>query len=87
MVTIPSKELLTMAPTIPEKFTPFRGLIEKKYHEDEKFREIYEDYLTYLKAHRFWSQSGSDVAHLRQSEYAGLVKELEEEWLNVLDAE
>jgi len=76
-----------MAPTIPEKFTPFRGLIEKKYHEDETFREIYDDYLTYLKAHRFWSQSGSDVAHLRQREYAELVKELEDEWLDVLDTE
>jgi TRAP-type mannitol/chloroaromatic compound transport system substrate-binding protein len=87
MATIPSKELLTMAPTIPEKFLPLRGLIEKKYHEDETFREIYDDYLTYLKAHRFWSQSGSDVAHLRQREYAELVKELEKEWLDVLDTE
>jgi len=76
-----------MAPTIPEKFLPLRGLIEKKYHEDETFREIYDDYLTYLKAQRFWSQSGSDVAHLRQSEYAGLARELEEEWLDILNEE
>jgi hypothetical protein len=87
MVTIPSKELLTMAPTIPEKFTPLRGLIEKKYHEDEKFREIYDDYLTYLKAHRFWSQSGSEDARLHQREYAGLARELEEEWLDILNEE
>ena len=87
MVTVPNRELFNMVPTIPEKFSKFRELIEKKHHADETFREIYEDYLTYLKAHRFWSQSGSEEARLRQGEYAELARELEEEWLDILDAE
>lgn len=69
---------------IPEKFSQFRLPIEKYYQEDETFREIYEDYLTYLKAFQFWDQSDSDDSSVRRSEYEKLVRELEEELTDIL---
>ncbi len=73
-----------MVQRIPEKFTQFRLPIEKYYRDDEIFREIYNDYLTYLKASQFWAQSDSDHASVRRSEYEKLVLELEEELTDIL---
>ena len=44
-----------MALTIPDHLSAIRSYIEKRYKTDETFRDIYNDYLTYLDAHRFWS--------------------------------
>ena len=73
-----------MALTIPDQFSAIRSYIEKRYKADEIFRDIYEDYLTYLDAHRFWSSNSTDVAPVRRREYAQLVSELEEELIQML---
>ena len=73
-----------MVSRIPEKFTQFRLPIEKYYRDDETFREIYDDYLTYLKAFRFWNQSSAEDALVRGREYEKLVGELEEELTDIL---
>ena len=73
-----------MVPKIPEKFTQFRLPIKKYYRDDETFREIYDDYLTYFKVFQFWVQSDSDHACVRRSEYEKLVRELEEELTDFL---
>ena len=73
-----------MALTIPDQFSVIRSYIEKRYEADEIFRDIYEDYLTYLDAHRFWSHNSTDVAPVRRREYAQLVSELEEELIQML---
>jgi hypothetical protein len=58
--------------------------IEKYYRDDETFREIYDDYLTYLEAFRFWNQSSAEDALVRGREYEKLVGELEEELTDIL---
>lgn len=73
-----------MALTIPDQFSAIRSYIEKRCEADEIFRDIYEDYLTYLDAHRFWSRNSTDVAPVRRSEYAQLVSELEKELIQML---
>ena len=73
-----------MVQRIPEKFTQFRLPIEKYYRDDETFREIYDDYLTYLEAFRFWNQSSTEDARVRGLEYEKLVGELEEELTDIL---
>ena len=73
-----------MALTIPDHFSAIRSYIEKRYKDDEAFREIYEDYLTYLDAHRFWSQNSTDVAPVRRREYTQLASELEKEVVQML---
>ena len=73
-----------MALTIPDHLSPIRSYIEKRYKTDETFRDIYNDYLTYLDAHRFWSHKSTDVAPVRRREYAQLVSELEEELIQML---
>jgi hypothetical protein len=69
---------------IAEKFSQNRSLIEKYYKDDETFKEIYDDYLTYLQAFQFWAQSSSDDALVRRSEYEKLVSELEDELTDIL---
>ena len=73
-----------MALTMPDHLSPIQSYIEKRYEADEIFRDIYEDYLTYLDAHRFWSHNSTDVAPVRRREYAQLVSELEEELIQML---
>ena len=73
-----------MALTIPDHLSAIRSYIEKRYKTDETFREIYNDYLTYLDAHRYWSRNSTDVAPVRRREYAQLVSELEEEVVQML---
>jgi len=73
-----------MALTIPDQFSAIRSHIEKKYKADETFRDIYNDYLTYLDANRFWSNNSTDVAPARRREYAELVNELEKELIQML---
>jgi hypothetical protein len=73
-----------MALTIPDQLSAIRSYIEKRYKADETFRDIYNDYLTYLDAHRFWSHSSTDVAPVRRREYAELVSELEIELIQML---
>jgi len=73
-----------MVLAIPDQFSAIRSYIEKRYKTDETFREIYIDYLTYLDAHRFWSQSATDFAPVRRREYAELVSELEKELTQML---
>jgi len=73
-----------MALTIPDRLSAVRGFIEKRYKTDETFRDIYNDYLTYLDAHRFWSHNSTDVAPVRRREYAQLVSEIEEELIQML---
>ena len=73
-----------MALTIPDHLSAIRSYIEKRYKADEIFRDIYDDYLTYLDAHRFWSHNSTDVAPSRRREYAELVNELEEELIQML---
>lgn len=68
-----------MLPKITRKLSKYKTIIEKLYRNDETFREIYNDYLTYLDALQFWEQSDSDDAPARMSEYAELVSEVEEE--------
>jgi hypothetical protein len=67
-----------------DKSPTSRPIIEKFYEHDEKFREIYNDYQTYLNALQFWEQSSSDDAPARRSEYRELVGELEEELTGIL---
>jgi hypothetical protein len=73
-----------MALTIPDHLSVIRSYIEKRCKTDETFRDIYNDYLTYLDAHRFWSHNSKDVAPVRRREYAELVSELEEELIQML---
>ena len=75
---------MPMALTIPDHFSAIRSYIEKQYTADEIFRDIYNDYLTYLDAHRFWSHNSTDVAPVRSREYAQLVSELEKELIQML---
>lgn len=70
--------------TIPDHFSAIRSYIETRYKADETFRDIYNDYLTYLDAHRFWSHNSTDVAPVRRREYAQLVSELEKEVMHML---
>ena len=73
-----------MAFTIPDHLSAIRSYIEKRYKADETFRDIYNDYLIYLDAHRFWSHNSTDVAPDRRREYAQLVSELEKELIQTL---
>lgn len=73
-----------MVPRITEKFARFRLSIEEYYRNDENFKEIYDDYLTYFKALQFWARSDSDHASVRRSEYEKLVREMEEELTDFL---
>jgi hypothetical protein len=50
-----------MALIIPDRFCAIRSYIEKRYMADETFRDVYNDYLTYVDAHRFWSHNATDV--------------------------
>jgi hypothetical protein len=75
---------LAMALTIPDQFFEIRSHIEKRYKTDETFRDIYNDYLTCLNAHRFWSHDSTDVAPVRRKEYAELVRKLEAELMQIL---
>ena len=70
--------------TIPDHLSAIRSYIEKRYKTDETFRDIYNDYLTYLDANRFWSNNSTDVAPVRRREYAELVSELEKELIQML---
>ena len=74
-----------MIPKIPDKFSKSQPIIERLYKDDEKFREIYKDYQTYLDALQFWEQSSSDDAPAHRSEYTELVGELEEELTQILN--
>jgi hypothetical protein len=74
-----------MIPKIPEKFSKVRFIIEKLYKDDNTFRDIYDDYQTYLNASQFWEQASSDDAAARRSEYTQLVSELEEELMQILN--
>jgi hypothetical protein len=76
---------MAMVLTIPGKFSKIRHVIEKRYRDDETFREVYDDYLEYLKAHGHWVQASSDEAPLRRREYAELVGELENELTQLLN--
>ena len=73
-----------MALTIPDHLSAIQGYIEKRYKADETFRDIYNDYLTYLDAHRFWSHNSTEVAPVRRREYAQLVSEMEKELIQTL---
>ena len=73
-----------MALKIPDHLSEIRSHIEKRYKTDETFRDSYNDYLTYLDAHRFWSHESTDVAPDRRREYAQLVNELEAELIQML---
>ena len=73
-----------MALTIPDHLSAIRSYIEKRYKADEIFRDIYDDYLTYLDAYRFWSHNSTDVAPVRHREYDELVSELEIELIQML---
>ena len=73
-----------MALTIPDHFSPIRSCIEQRYKEDQIFRDTYNDYLSYLDAHRFWSHHSTDDASVRSREYAELVSELEKELIQML---
>lgn len=75
---------MPMALTIPDSLCAIRNYIEKRYMDDETFRDVYDDYLAYLDAHRFWSQSTMDVAPARRREYAQLAMELEDELIQML---
>ena len=74
-----------MALKIPDKLSPLRAYIETYYEGDDTFRDIYDDYLTYLKAHQFWIQSRADEAPARRDEYAELISELEQELIQMLN--
>ena len=73
-----------MALIIPDRFCAIRSYIEKRYMDDASFRDVYNDYLTYVDAHRFWSHYAADVAPVRRREYAQLVSELEIELIQML---
>ena len=73
-----------MALTIPDHLSVIQSYIEKRYKADETFRDIYNDYLTYLDAHRFWSHNSTEVAPVRSREYAQLVSEMEKELIQML---
>jgi hypothetical protein len=79
--------MFTMDPKIPGRFANVRHVIEQLYKADDTFREIYDDYLTSLKTYQFWARSSSDDAAVRQSEYAVLSRELEEELMQMLNAD
>ena len=69
---------------IPETFAQIASHVERHYRDDETFRETYDDYLTYCEAYLFWARSRSEEAPTRQREYADLVRELEDELLQIL---
>ena len=73
-----------MTLTISDRLSVIQSYIEKRYKADETFRNVYNDYLTYLDAHRFWSHNSTDVAPVRRREYDQLVSELEKELIQML---
>ena len=75
---------MPIALKIPDHLSAIRSYIEKRYKADAIFRDIYDDYLTYLDANRFWSHNSTDVAPVRHREYAQLVSELEKELIQML---
>jgi hypothetical protein len=79
-----NEERPAMTPIIPGTFAHIAPHVKRLYREDETFRETYDDYLTYCKAYRFWTQSRSEEAPARQREYADLVRELEDELTQIL---
>jgi len=80
----PSVKGLAMTLIIPETFAQIASHVERQYRDDETFRETYDDYLTYCEAYLFWARSRSEEAPTRQREYADLVRELEDELLQIL---
>ena len=70
--------------TIPDRLSPLRSHIEKRCETDQTFRDVYNDYLIYRDAHRYWSHNTTDGAPVRGREYAQLVSELEKELIQLL---
>jgi hypothetical protein len=54
--------------------------------EDPEFLAMCEDYDACIEALRYWAQSNEPQASTRMNEYNTLVRELEEEILQVVEA-
>jgi len=72
--------------SIIKRFPGQRETIERLSRESDSFRSICEDYLRCADARRYWEQSCSEDAAGRRKEYASLLRELEEEILENLEA-
>jgi len=71
---------------ILKRFPGQRETIERLSRESDSFRSICEDYLRCADARQYWEQSSSEDAAGRREEYALLLRELEEEILENLEA-
>ena len=73
---------LNILERFPEKSDSLALLIA----EDPEFRAACEDYDACINALRYWSESKEPEAEIRMNEYNTLVRELEEEIIQVVEA-
>jgi hypothetical protein len=66
---------------IAKRFPEHKEIIKRLYSESENFQEMCSDYQKCDRALRHWSQSHSEEAPERRTEYAALLKDLEAEIL------
>jgi hypothetical protein len=72
--------------SILERFPEKSHTLALLIAEDPEFRTACEDYDACINALRYWSESKEPEAEIRMNEYNTLVRELEEEIIQVVEA-
>jgi hypothetical protein len=67
-----------------ERFPDRKDTVKTLFKSSESFQTLCEDYLKCNEALQHWNQSLDDDAPLRRREYEALLRELEEEILQIL---
>jgi len=73
-----------MPRAIPANLSFIQPAIEKLCQKDNKFNELYQDYLQSVDALEYWRKNDSDEATVLCIEYQELTMELEQELLGRL---
>ena len=68
-----------------ERFPEQREAIRSLFEYNRNFKSLCEDHHKCLEAIRYWKQSTSDEAPLRSQEYETLLRELEEDIMEILN--
>ena len=71
---------------VRKRFPRKNSEIDLLLAEDSEFGDICEDYNSCINSLRYWAKSKEPEAEIRVSEYRTLVRELEEEMAEALDA-
>ena len=61
---------------IKREFSTREKVIERAFDSSKSFRALCRDYQDCARALAWWRQAASEEAHLREAEYAELLKEL-----------